>query len=99
MAGSFFDDVLSPAKYLRWCRLPVTSIGNRRFGWARLFVLSAFFFCVRGTSMSFFDYVAGNSPVQPLALRRVDIFGLHNDWCANLVLLGRVHIECKNKAP
>jgi hypothetical protein len=34
-----------------------------------------------------------------VALRRGDIFGLHNDWCANLTLLARVHIECKNKAP
>ncbi len=34
-----------------------------------------------------------------VALRRVDIFGLHNDWCANLTLLVRVCIECKNKAP
>jgi hypothetical protein len=34
-----------------------------------------------------------------VGLRRVDIFGLHNDWCANLTLLARVCIECKNKAP
>jgi hypothetical protein len=34
-----------------------------------------------------------------VALRRVDIFGLHNNWCANLTLLARVCIECKNKAP
>jgi hypothetical protein len=34
-----------------------------------------------------------------VALRRVDIFGLHNDWCANLTLLARVCIECKKEAP
>jgi hypothetical protein len=34
-----------------------------------------------------------------VALRRVDIFGLHNDWCANLTLLAHVCIECKNEAP
>ncbi len=27
-----------------------------------------------------------------VGLRRVDIFGLHNDWCANLMLMARVHI-------
>ncbi len=30
---------------------------------------------------------------------RVDIFGLHNGWCANLTLLACVCTECKNKAP
>jgi hypothetical protein len=32
------------------------------------------------------------------ALRSVDIFGLHNDWCANLTLLARVRTECMNAA-
>jgi hypothetical protein len=34
-----------------------------------------------------------------VAFRRVDIFELHNDWCANLTLLARVCTECKNEAP
>ncbi len=34
-----------------------------------------------------------------VAFRRGDIFGLHNDWGANLMLLARVCTECKNKAP
>jgi hypothetical protein len=34
-----------------------------------------------------------------VALRRVEIFGLHNDWCANLTLLARVRIECKKAVP
>ena len=28
------------------------------------------------------------------ALRRVDIFGLHNDWCANLTAFAFVFVEC-----
>ena len=31
-------------------------------------------------------------------LRRVDILGLHNDWCANLTALERVCTECVNDA-
>jgi hypothetical protein len=34
-----------------------------------------------------------------VALRRVEIFGLHNNWCANLTLLARVLIKCKKAAP
>ncbi len=34
-----------------------------------------------------------------VALRRMEIFGLHNGWCANLTLLARVRIECKKAAP
>ncbi len=32
------------------------------------------------------------------ALRRVDILGLHKDWCANLTALARVRTECANVA-
>ena len=28
------------------------------------------------------------------ALRSVDIFGLHNDWCANFTSLAQVEMEC-----
>ncbi len=28
----------------------------------------------------------------------METFGLHNDWCANLILLARVSIKCKNAA-
>jgi hypothetical protein len=34
-----------------------------------------------------------------VALRRVEIFGLHNNWCANLTLLAHFRIECKKAAP
>ena len=33
-----------------------------------------------------------------VALRRVDIFGLHSDWWANLTLLARVEMECAKLA-
>ncbi len=31
-------------------------------------------------------------------LRRIDIFGLHNDWCANITALACVWMECVNVA-
>ncbi len=34
-----------------------------------------------------------------VAFDRVDIFGLHNNWCTNFMLLARVRTECKNEAP
>jgi hypothetical protein len=34
-----------------------------------------------------------------VAFNRVDIFGLHNNWCTNFTLLARICTECKNKAP
>jgi hypothetical protein len=36
--------------------------------WCVVCLFFLLFFCVHGTSMSFFDYVAGNSPVQPPVL-------------------------------
>ena len=33
-----------------------------------------------------------------VALRSVDIVGLHRDWCANFTLFARVEIECANVA-
>jgi hypothetical protein len=58
---------------------PRINIGSMRWDWKSAIWSRAwdvvcsffqlFFFCVRGTYMSFFDYVAGNSPVQPLAKR------------------------------
>jgi hypothetical protein len=51
-------------KSLYWLdalRLEIGDFDERVFSFFLLF-----FFCVRGTSMSFFDYVMGSSPVQPL---------------------------------
>ena len=33
-----------------------------------------------------------------VALRSVDILGLHRDWCANLTLFARVEIEWEKRA-
>ena len=43
-----------------------------------------------------FSEMLGHPLRKPLrvALRRVDIFGLHRDWCANFTLFARVKIEC-----
>jgi hypothetical protein len=31
-----------------------------------------------------------------VAFNRVDILGLHKDWCANLMAFAQIHIECVN---
>ena len=46
-----------------------------------------FYCCVRGTSMCFFDCVAGNSGVQPLAVfLGMSFFGDSGTICYNLIL-------------
>ncbi len=50
---------------------------------------------LRYLSISFSDKL-GHPLRNPLrtAFNNVEIFGLHNDWCANFTLFARVHTEC-----
>jgi hypothetical protein len=45
-----------------------------------------------------FSIIFGHPFKNPLraAFRRIEILGLHRDWCANLMALARVHTECMN---
>ena len=61
-------------------------------------------FAVAGLGFRYFSIsfseMLGHPLRKPLrvALRSVDIVGLHRDWCANFTLLARVKIECANCA-